>query len=312
MKKLLIASVPNMLEDKDVKKLDSFCEIDWLIKDAISEEELAKAAKEYDYLLLNFDIIKELTERFYDMVKDTRLKAISTDITGMAWAKPNLAKKANIILMNTPNYCTNSVAEYSIAQILAFAKRINLSYVDLLSDQEVQERKCINLNGKILGIVGLGSIGTRVAELAKGFGMKVIAYSQTPKAVKDVKMVSLEDVFEKSDFISLHLRTVMGQTDGIVNKKLLDLCQSHCFLENQGGDGLVNTDDIEEALKNGVIAGYGATFRGAAKRLKKYSNAILLPANAWYSDESMSTLKRIWADNIVEYEKGNLKNQVYE
>lgn len=105
-----------MLEKQDTKELAKFCDIDWIVKDNISEVELANKAKDYDYLMLNFDIVENLTEEFYNIVKNTRLKVISTDITGMDWAKPKMAKESGIYLLNTSNYCTESVAEYTITQ----------------------------------------------------------------------------------------------------------------------------------------------------------------------------------------------------
>jgi phosphoglycerate dehydrogenase-like enzyme len=74
----------------------------------------------------------------------------------------------------------------------------------------------------------------------------------------------------------------------------------------------MNLPDLASALENGKIAGYGATLNADTKDLAKYENAILFPANAWFSDESLDNLKRIWMNNIVEFEKGNIVNLVEE
>ena len=141
MKRALIVTIDGMIEKNEIGALESFCEVDWIVQDNIDETELANRAKDYDYLLLNFDIVKNLSEKFYDIVKDSNLKAISTDITGMDWARPKLAKEAGIALMNTTNYCTESVAEYAIMQIILFAKRVNLTYKDLNDGQKPEARK---------------------------------------------------------------------------------------------------------------------------------------------------------------------------
>ena len=312
MKKLLIATIPNMIEKQDTKELAKFCDIDWIVKDNINEVELANKAKEYDYLMLNFDIIENLTEVFYNIVKDTRLKVISTDITGMDWAKPKMAKESGIYLLNTSNYCTESVAEYTITQILLYAKQFHLTYKDIRENKTPEARKTINILNKTIGIVGLGNIGTRVAEIANAMGMKVIAYNKTPKQIKGVEMVDLKTLFKMSDFISLHLKTVPNKTVGIITKDLLKLCKPNCFIENQADYKLLVQEDLKWALENKIIAGYGATLKENTQDIEHFDNVILSPANAWNSDESMENLKNIWINNILEFEKGNIINLVEE
>ena len=312
MKKLLIATIPNMIEKQDTKELAKFCDIDWIVKDNINEIELANKAKEYDYLMLNFDIIENLTEEFYNIVKNTRLKVISTDITGMDWAKPKMAKESGIYLLNTTNYCTESVAEYTITQILLYAKQFHLTFKDLGKGKTPEARKTINILNKTIGIVGLGNIGTRVAELANAMGMKVIAYNRTSKQINGVEMVDLKTLFKKSDFISLHLKTVPNKTVGIITKDLLKLCKPNCFIENQADYKLIVQEDLKWALENKIIAGYGATLKENTQDIEHFDNVILAPANAWNSDESMENLKNIWINNILEFEKGNIINLIEE
>jgi len=312
MKKVLIATIDGMIKKEDTKELEKIANIDWLIKDHIDDVELANLAKDYDYLMLNYDIVKNLTEEFYRIVKETELKVISTDITGMDWAKPKLAKQYGIYLLNTSNYCTESVAEYSIMQILLYAKRANLTYKDMYTRDSIESRKTINLLNKTIGIVGLGNIGTRVAEIANGFGMNVIAYNRTPKTIANVEMVDLKTLFKTSDFITIHLKTIPGVTEGMITKDLLNICKNTCFIENQASSKLINRDDLIDALKNNRISGYGATLNNYTSDFKDLENVILLPANAWLSDESLENLRNIWINNILEFDKGNIINLVEE
>lgn len=312
MRRILIATIDGMIDKEDVKSLEAIGEVDWIIKDSISDVELAETAKEYDYLMLNYDIVENLSEKFYSIVKGSRLKVISADITGMDWAQPKLAKEAGIYLLNTSNYCTESVAEYSIMQIMLFAKQAHLSYQDICAGKKPKARKTLNLRGATIGIVGLGNIGARVAEIANGIGMNVVAYNRSKKSLPDVKQVSLEELFRDSDFISIHLKTVPGVTEGMITKDLLGLCKTDCFIENQADSRLINIDDLATALENGTIAGYGATLNDYTAGLKRFDNVILFPANAWFSDESLANLKTIWINNLIEFEKGNIINLVEE
>ncbi len=312
MKKILIATIEGMIDEGDIKELTKFAEVDWLVKKHIGDTELANIAKDYDYLMLNYDIVENLTEDFYKIVSGSRLKVISADITGMDWAQPKLAKQYGVYLLNTSNYCTESVAEYAITQILVFAKQIHSTYQDIRGGADLVSRKTTNLLNKTIGIVGLGNIGQRVAEIAQSFGMKVIAYNRSPKKIKGIDFVSLETLFKESDFISLHLKTIPGKTEGIIDKKLLKLCKGSCFLENQADAKLINKDDLIWALENDIIAGYGATKNQDTKGLEKFDNVILSPANAWYSDESLANLKNIWTNNIIEFDQGHIINLVEE
>ncbi len=142
--------------------------------------------------------------------------------------------------------------------------------------------------------------------------MNVIAYNHNHKGVKGAKLVDLETLFKESDFISLHLKTIPNVTERIIAKDLLKLCKPTCFIENRGDYKLINNEDLISALKNNSIAGYGATLNDKTKDLKGLANVILLPANAWFSDESLLNLKCIWMNNIIEFDKGNIINLVEE
>ena len=312
MKKILIATIDGMIAKEDIGELEKIGEVDWLVKDHIDDIELANIAKDYDYLMLNFDIVEELSEEFYNIIKGSNLKVISTDITGMDWAKPKVAKEAGVYLLNTSNYCTESVAEYSIMQIMVYAKRTNLTYKDIYTSDNIEARKTINLLNKTIGIVGLGNIGTRVAEIANGLGMNVIAYNKSERNIDNVKMVDLETLFKESDFISIHLKTIPGVTEGMITKDLLNLCKKECFIENQADSKLINKEDLVDALKNRKIAGYGAILNDYTEDFKDLDDVILFPANAWFSNESLENLKNIWTNNIIEFDKGNIINLVEE
>ena len=85
-----------MIEKEDITELSKIADLDWLVKDHIDEIELATISKDYDYLLINYDIVENLSEEFYKIIANTRLKAISTDIAGMDLAKPKAAKESGI------------------------------------------------------------------------------------------------------------------------------------------------------------------------------------------------------------------------
>lgn len=111
----------------------------------ISESELLEQVKDIDYLLLNYDAIKSVSEHFYKTVKEQAypLKAISADITGMTWAQPAVAKKYGVKLLNTPNYSTLSVAEFTITLLLLLIKKMHLAIDDKLKINQFRNTKML-------------------------------------------------------------------------------------------------------------------------------------------------------------------------
>ena len=103
-------------------------------------------------------------------------------------------------------------------------------------------------------------------------------------------MVDLETLFKTSDFITIHLKTIPGVTEGMITKDFLNKCKNTCFIENQASSKLINRDDLIDALKNNRISGYGATLNNYTNDFKNLENVILLPANAPAEYRDRSTL----------------------
>ena len=308
--KVLIVSQPNMLTEKDYSVLYPYSEVDYEELDHISTSELAFKAREYDCLMLNYDVAEPFQEEFYSLVEGSKLKFISCDITGMSWAFPQTAFKKNIILTNTPNYCTRSVAEQIIGQMFLHSRKIHAAYCDLINGNEPKVRKGFNLEGKTVGVLGLGHIGQQAAKIASGMGMNVIAWNHKHKDV-DIPLLPIDEVFRSSDIICICVKTT-DDTKGMINADLLRLCKSNCIVINQAGEQIVNIDDIYNSLLNQQISGYSGTYSHdiSSHPILKLETAIFQPANAWFSDESLAELRRIWVNNVVEYINGKIINQV--
>lgn len=308
--RVLIVTQPNMISEADYRVLNSYAEVDYDERDHITTSELAKKAREYDCLMLNYDVAEPFQEEFYSLVEGSKLKFISCDITGMSWAFPQVALQKSIILTNTPNYCTKSVAEQILGQMFLHSRKIHASYRDQINGDEPKVRKGFNLEGKTVGILGLGNIGQRVATIASGIGMKAIAWNHVPKNA-DIPLLSIEEVFKRSDVICICTKTT-DDTKEMVNTNLLRLCKPNCVIINQAGEQIVKRDDIYDALINKRIAGYSGTYSEdiSVHPIFKLETATFQPANAWFSDESLAELRRIWVNNVVEYISGKIVNQV--
>src|SRR2546423_256750 len=178
--KATIVTIPDMITLEDYAPLSEVMSTKYVEQDNITEGELAKLAKDSDYLLLNYDVVKKLSKGFYDAVNGSTLKGISTDITGMDWASPQLALDSGIALMYLPDYCTDSVAEQILAEAYFHARGMQDESSALMKGRQPQQFLSRNLRDRICGVIGLGHIGRRFASLAQGVGMNVVGWNRSP------------------------------------------------------------------------------------------------------------------------------------
>lgn len=311
--KTIIATIPGMIAEDDLVALREVSDVTYYEASGLTQDELAERCSGFDYLMLNYDVVKRLDEVFYSNPNIKALKAISTDITGMEWANPALAARHGVTLLNTPRYSTESVAESILCEVLLHSRKVHAAYRDLVRGAEPEARKGINLKDRTAGVVGLGSIGSRVAELLAAVGMNVLGWNRTPRQLPNVSAVSLEELFKRSEVICLGLKTVTqgkSSTVGFVGKELLDLCRPGLILVNLAGRQLVDHDALLPYLETGRIVGYSVTRseKTLGLAIAKFDCVSMPPANAWFSDESLRMLRQIWAGNIISAIAGNPQN----
>lgn len=312
--KTLVVTTPGMIDDADLAPLRLISEVDYRELAHIGENALAKLCLGCDYLMLNYDVVKKLTEEFYISPDIRSLKAISADITGMDWASPGAARRHGVMLLNTPRYSTESVAESILCEVLLHSRQRHAAYKDEIKGYEPEARKGINLLGATAGVVGLGSIGTRVAGLLQAVGMKVVAWNRTPQ--DGFEAVSLERLFDISKVICLCLKTVTSGSDptvGLVGRNLLGRCKEAIII-NLASAPLVDHEAILDSLQVGAVSAYSVE-RSAAlmalpqfQRLGQFDSVHMPPTNAWFSEESLRALRDIWVDNIVSAINGRIRN----
>ncbi len=165
-----------------------------------------------------------------------------------------------------------------------------------------------------MGLIGLGDIGSQVAKIALAFGMNVIAYRKHPTPTEGVEMVSLEEVFEKSNVVSLHC-PLTDETKEIVNKERLARMKRNAIILNTGRGPLIQEHDLAEALKNGTIAGAGLDVLSTepAKSdnpLLSAPNCIITPHVAWATFEARKRLLQMVADNLENFMHDEPENVV--
>lgn len=231
------------------------------------------------------------------------LKGVALSTTSFGWIDREYCRKRNIDVTNIPGYSRESVAEHTLALLLNLSKRI------IITDRRTQRgeykmEKGFELAGKTLGIIGIGNIGTRLAELAQGIGMKVIAYNRTPKNVPGVTMKSLDEVLEQSDAIAFHV-THEDANMNMIKAREIQTMKNGVIIVNTADRGVIDEAALADALKTGKI--YGYAYEGSDLEhtpLAGIENAIGLKGFGWYTTESLRNLYQIWVDSMVSLAKG--------
>lgn len=248
------------------------------------------------------------------------LKYIGVLATGYNVIDLEATRKHNITVTNIPAYSTDSVAQHVFAMILHFTNHVSLHNDSVQNGDWVKcpdfcywNKSLIELKGKTLGIFGFGSIGSKVADIAKAFGMKVICCTRTAKP--DIpEQVSFEELLKLSDFISLHA-PLTDKTKNIINKESLALMKPSAYLINTARGGFIVEKDLAECLNAGKIAGYAADVvleepMEADSPLLGAKKCIITPHIAWAPLETRSRLQGIAEENLKAYLKGNPINVV--
>ena len=275
----------------NLKKLSSKYEIKVFSEPFTDEDDAIEQLKDFEALLIMRERTK-ISENFIACLK--KLKYIIT--SGMRNKAIDLeaAKKRKIIVSGT-EININPTCELTWALLLGLARNIK-SEIDNMYQGYWQTTVGLELKGKILGLIGLGRVGSQVAKIAKAFGMEVMAWSENLSLDKckelDVLPSSKEDLIQNADFISIHVQGGERYKDCFTLKEF-DKMKKSAFLINTSRGTIVNEDDLIIALSTNVIAGAGIDVYEkeplpADHKLRFLPNALLLPHIGYVTAENYS------------------------
>ena len=285
----------------DLKKLDSKYEIKVFSEPFKNEDEAIENLKEFEALLImrertliTKNLIKNLKNLKYIITSGMRNKAIDLE-----------AAKEKKILVTGTEINSNPTAELTWALILGLARNIKPE-IDNMFQGYWQTTIGVELKGKIIGLIGLGKVGSQVAKIAKAFGMQVVAWSENLDLDKckelDVLPASKEDLLKTSDFVSIHV--VLGDRyKELIKLKEFDMMKKTAFLINTSRGPIVNEDDLIIALSTNVIAGAGIDVYEkeplpSEHKLRFLPNALILPHLGYVTAENYSIFYTQMFENL--------------
>lgn len=311
--KIVFLDAKTIGEDIDLSVFDALGEV---VKYGFStEQEARERSKDADVLILNKVQVNEQTIGEAD-----HLKLVCVTATGTNNLDKEYLDKRGIAWRNVAGYSTESVAQHTFAMLFYLLE--NLPYYD----NYVKSEKYVNdvsfthfakafheLSGMTYGIIGLGNIGRRVADIAKAFGCRVIYYSTSGRNLQPgYERVSFDELLEQSDIVSIHA-PLDENTLGLMNKEAFAKMKKSAILLNVGRGPIINEADLAEALNNKTIAAAGLDVLSVEpmqednplRGIKDSERLLITPHIAWAGVEARNRLMGIILGQIKEFFKAH-------
>jgi len=247
--------VSDPLSEEGLKILEKEKGVKVDVKVKLPPEELKKIIGEYDAL-----IVRSGTKVTAEIIKNAKkLKVIGRAGVGLDNVDSVAATKKGIIVMNTPGGNTISTAEHTMSMIMALSRNIPQAYASMKGGAWDRKKFMgVELYGKVLGIIGLGRIGTEVAKRALSFGMKIIAYDPFLSAEKlkdsDIEIVPLKSLFQQSDYITVHT-PLTKDTKHIIDSEAISIMKKGVRLINCARGGIIDEKAVQEGIDSGKVGG---------------------------------------------------------
>lgn len=282
----------------------------------LKPEELKKAIKDYHAL-----VVRSATKVTADIIEAAdNLKVIGRAGTGVDNIDTQAATKKGIVVMNTPGGNTITTAEHAVSMLMALARKIPQATASMRRGEwEKKKFEGTEVTSKTLGILGVGNIGSVVADRAQGLKMNVIAYdpylSQEAAERMGVESVSLDELYKRSDFISIHV-PLTNETKNLVNKDAFAKMKKGVKIINCARGGIVSEKDLCDAIKAGIVSGAAMDVfekepPPADNPVLQTEEIILTPHLGASTAEAQENVAIAIAEQIVDYlVKGTIRNAV--
>ena len=313
--KIVITDAKTIASDHDFfSPLKDLGEV--VVYELTKQEELVENIQDADIVLCN------KTNLHRDILKEcTNLKYIGLFATGYNNIDIEYARERDIVVCNAGSYSTEAVAQHTFALILNHFNKIK-EYDHFVKDGGWTRAEVFSpfiydmyeLSGKTIGIVGYGHIGKKVAEIAKVFNMRVLAYNRSEKEDDAVEFVDLDTLVQMSDIVTVH-SPLNEQSKGMFDYQTFMKFKKNALFINTARGGIMEQEDLARALHEGVIS--AAAVDALVIEPMEENNPLLTAPNititphiAWAPIETRERLLGIVCDNIASFMEGTPKNVV--
>lgn len=281
-------------------------------------------------LSAGFDVVcafvnDQINQETLEILASNEIKLVAMRCAGFNNVDLESADRLGISILRVPAYSPHAVAEHAVALIMALSRKTHKAYNRVRETNFSLDRLVgINIHGKTVGVYGTGKIGQVFAGLMQGFGCELIAYDPYPSAElkeKGVRYVSEEELFSKSDILSLHC-PLTPETFQVINKKSLSLMKKGAMLINTSRGKLISTPDVINALRSKQLGYLGIDvyaeeeklfFRDLSERiiddevimqLMTFPNVLITAHQAFLTQEALHEISLTTLENIRSFEEG--------
>lgn len=257
-------------------------------------------------VIANYPLKKEALD------KASSLKYLCVAFTGVDHVDIDTCREKGIAVSNCAGYSTESVAELAIGMMLSLYRKLAEGKDAAAHGKTGAGLRGIEIKDRTVGIIGIGAIGYRTANLAKAFGAKVIGYNRS-HSHDDITYTDLNTLLQTSDIVSIHL-PLTKDTKHFIDKDKLSLMKKDAILINTARGGIIDNEALAEALKKGEIAGAGIDVFDMEPPLPEdypllsAPHTVLTPHVGFDTEEAMERRAAIVADNLKSFVEGKQKN----
>ncbi|NCB99853.1 MAG: D-2-hydroxyacid dehydrogenase [Clostridia bacterium] len=290
------------------------------VYDRTEDKDIQERIGDADIILTNKTLISAETLKACPSVK-----YIGCLATGYNIIDTKTADEMGIVVANIPSYGTEAVAQFTMALLLEVASKVGMHAEAVKKGQWSESTDfcfwnapLLELDGKTMGIIGFGAIGKAVGRKAEAFGMEVLAYShEMDKSLEGphCHLASIEEIYEKSDVITLHC-PLTPENQGMINKDTIEKMKDGVIILNTGRGGLINEEDLRDALNSGKVGGAGVDVASTEpvqpdNALLQAKNLWMTPHIAWAPLETRQRLMNMAVANVNAFLAGSPTNQVH-
>ena len=283
------------------------------------QEETVYLAKNYDAVCIFVSdyVNAGMIDKLYEM----KVKALLLRSAGFNHVDIKAAED-KILVLRVPNYSPEAVAELAMGLLLSINRRIHKAYIRARDfNMSLNGLMGMDLFHKTAGIIGTGKIGQAMIRICNGFGMQILAYDPYPNGKLEAEYVELDELFEKSDVISLHC-PLTSTTRHIINRDTIRRMKKEVYLINTSRGGLINTEDLIEGLVQGRFGGVGLDVYEEEEgifyedrsneiiqdehlaRLMTFPNVLVTSHMGFFTREAMQAIAKVTLENAYALENG--------
>lgn len=284
-------------------------EVDFLTEP--KDEAVLDIIEKYNAIVAGND---KITRKILERAKN--LKIICKHGVGVDNIDLESAREFGITVTNVPSTNSDAVADLAFGLIIDLARKISIT------SQRVKKGSWkpligVDVHHKILGIIGLGAIGKRVAKRARGFDMTVLAYDpyieNLPEEFSFVKLSSLEEVLKNADFLTIHV-PLTDKTKGLIGEREISIMKRGSFIINTAREGIIDESALYKYLKEEHLGGAGLDVIDKNSPIKdlllSLEDVIILPHVGMYSRETINSVSMVCAKNIVKMLRGEIPDNI--